>query len=266
MPEVKANGVRLHYEIVGAGNIPLILLNGIAMSVSHWKPVIEALGPDYRILCHDMRGQTLSEKPDGSYSLELHAEDLAELIQITGFGSSHVVGTSYGAEVALAFALSHPELCKSLVLIDGVSETDPLLSAAVDSWMLAAEHDPIVFYRTMIPWNYSSEYIQANKDALNAREAAMTRLPIEWFKGFVSMCKAFQNIDISPRLGDIGCPTRIVVGGKDILKGKAFADILHRGIRGSTIRVVEGSGHAVVIEEPLAIANEIAECIRSARQ
>jgi 3-oxoadipate enol-lactonase len=266
MPDASVFGVRIHYEIFGAGEIPLVFLNGIAMSVSHWKPVIESLGSHYRILCHDMRGQTLSEKPDGTYSLDLHAKDLAELIRTTGFGSSHVIGTSYGAEVALSFSLSHPSLCRSLVLIDGVSEIDPLLAATVESWEVAAECDPRVFYRTIIPWNYSADYIKANKAIFDEREVSMRKLPKEWFKGFISLCKAFKDIDLSSKLKDIVCPTRIIFGEKDILKGLKFAEILHRGIPTSTVRIIDGAGHAVVIEQPGTVAMEIAEFVGSVMQ
>ena len=257
MPDFVANGVRLRYEISGSEGPVVVLLNGIAMSVGHWKPVLEVLGSRYRFLCHDMRGQTLSEKPREGYSLETHADDLSALMDGLSIAKAHIVGTSYGAEVGLAFALSYPDKCETLTVIDGVSELDPLLRATAESWMAAALCDPRVFYKTILPWNYSSDYIAANRAILAAREESVAKLPREWFEGFAGLCRAFLEIDLTPRLKRITCRTLVLVGSRDILKHEGFATIIADNIRCSRLKVLKGAGHAAVIEQPAVVAREI---------
>jgi len=267
MPEATINGVRLRYEMTGnppgAAGLPLVFLNGIAMSIAHWKSVIDLLPSGVCTLCHDMRGQTLSEKPAGPYSLAQHADDLAGLMDAVGIERAIVIGTSYGAEVGMEFAIRYAERCASLVLIDGVSECDPLLRAIVESWMAAAMCDPRVFYKTILPWNYSPAFIEAQKEMLAAREEGVARLPKEWFDAFVELCRAFLEIDLTPRLGLVRCPTAVLVGEKDILKHRGFAEIIVRGIRGATLEVIPGAGHAVVIEQPAPIAEAIWKAVLS---
>jgi len=53
MPDFIADGVRLRYEMFGEEGPVVVLLNGIAMSIGHWKPFIEALGTKYRLLRHN---------------------------------------------------------------------------------------------------------------------------------------------------------------------------------------------------------------------
>jgi len=257
MPDFIANGVRLRYEIFGSEGPTVILLNGIAMSIGHWKPVMEILSGKYRFLCHDMRGQTLSEKPREAYSLEAHADDLAVLMDELSITKAHIVGTSYGAEVAMVFALAYPEKCETLTVIDGVSELDPLLRATAESWMAAALCDPRVFYRTILPWNYSSDYIKVNRSTLTAREDSVAALPREWFEGFAGLCRAFLDIDFTQRLNRITCKTLVLVGGRDILKHEGFASIIAANIKGSRMKVLAGAGHAVVIEQPAIVAREV---------
>ncbi|MCX7776088.1 MAG: alpha/beta fold hydrolase [Rectinemataceae bacterium] len=261
MSEIFVNGVHLTYELTGkefqTERIPLVFLNGIAMTIGHWKPVLERLPEPCCCLCHDMRGQTLSEKPAGPYSLALHADDLAALMEAVGLARGYIVGTSYGAEVGMEFALRYPERCAGLMVIDGVSEYDALLRAAVESWMAAAASDPRVFYKTILPWNYSPGFIAARQEMLAAREEGVARLPPEWFAAFIELCKAFLAIDLTPRLGAIACPTTVLVGEKDILKHKGYADIIARGIPGAVEHVIPGAGHAVVIERPDLIAEEL---------
>jgi 3-oxoadipate enol-lactonase len=257
MPDYIANGCRLRYEIFGSEGPTVVLLNGIAMSIGHWKPVMEMLGSRYRFLCHDMRGQTLSEKPKEGYSLEGHADDLAALMDGLSITKAHIVGTSYGAEVALAFAVAYPGKCETLTVIDGVSELDPLLRATAESWMAAALCDPRVFYRTILPWNYSSEYIAANRAILEAREESVAGLPREWFEGFAGLCRAFLEIDLTKKLNRITCRTLVLVGGRDILKHEGFASIIASNIKNSRMKVLAGAGHAVVIEQPAVVAREV---------
>ncbi len=255
MERIEVGGCGLAYEVSGTGPRTVALLNGIAMSVSHWKLVTERLSAaGWRVLCHDMRGQLLSDKP-GGYTLEGHARDLAALMDRLGIPKLHVLGTSYGAEVGLAFARDFPDRTESLVLVDGVSETDALLEAAVDSWLRAARADPGLFYRTIIPWNYSADYIAANREALDRREAVIRSLPPDYFEAFAGLCEAFLKIDLTRDLGRIRCPALVVVAERDILKHRGFSEILVRGIPGARLEVIPGAGHAVVVEKPDAVAD-----------
>ncbi len=231
----------------------VVFLNGIAMTIAHWKPLLPFFADSYRCLCHDMRGQMLSDRPGGPYSLEMHADDLAALMDLRGIARAHLVGTSYGAEVAMVFALNYPERCASLVLVDGVSELDPLLSVTVESWKRAALADPVTFYRAIVPWNYSAAYIGRSRELLAKREAAVACLPRDYFTAFVSLCDAFLDIDLTRRLGNIACPTLVMVGENDILKHSGFARTIAAGIPGARLAVIPGAGHAAVIEDPEAV-------------
>jgi 3-oxoadipate enol-lactonase len=274
VPRIAVNGVGLAYEIArGGGALPspaadewVVLLNGVAMSVAHWKPVVDLLPSRCRVLLHDFRGQLLS--PDvpgepGVQRLEDHVADLAALMDAVGVERAHLVGTSYGAEVAMLFAVTHPRRTASLVSIDGVSELDPLLKAAVEAWKAAALADPVVFYRATLPWNYSAGYLAANADALARREAAVAALPRSWFTSFAGLCDAFLRIDITKDLHRIACPTLVLVAGEDILKGERFARIIADNVRGAVLRVIPDAGHAVVVERPAETAAAIAEFLGS---
>jgi len=253
MPTATVNGVRIQYDLNGSGDEVTAFLNGIAMSIPHWRPVTERLAGRFRCLCHDFRGQLMSPQsgnPGSSIRLEDHVEDLRALLEHLGVRRVHLVGTSYGAEVGLLFAATWPGYAASLVVIDGVSELDPLLSATAEAWRAAALCDPVVFYRSIIPWNYSSAWLAQNRDRLRSREAAISALPRGYFEDFAALCDAFLALDLTPKLAGIRCPTLVLVAEKDILKHEGFARIIHRGIPGSRLDVIPGAGHAVVIERP----------------
>jgi len=260
MPCMERNGVRIQYELTGSGNETAAFLNGIAMSIPHWEPVTERLAATMRCLCHDFRGQLRSPQstlPGAPIRLQDHVDDLRGLLRHVGVERVHLVGTSYGAEVALLFAATNPRQTASLAVIDGASELDPLLRAAAEGWRAAALCDPVVFYRTMIPWNYSAGWLAENRERLQHREQSISSLPRGYFEDFAALCDSFLALDLTPSLGAIRCPTLVLVGEYDILKPARFARIIQQGIAGSRMETIAGAGHAVVIEKPLEAARRL---------
>jgi len=255
----KTHGLYYDYtgpELASNQNLPRVFLNGIGMTASHWKPLIELLPPG-PTLVHDFKDQLRSPKADTNYSMESHADELKTLLDELKFDRVVLIGTSYGSEVAMLFTLKYPSLCAGLVIIDGVSFSDARLKAAVVSWKVAALDNPRVFYRTLIPWNYSAEYIQTHAEDLNAREDGLAALPREYFEGFIRLCDAFLDLDITDRLPEISCPTLVIVGEMDILKDRTYSQVLHEKIAGSRLVEIPGAGHAVVIENPRTLADTI---------
>lgn len=250
MQSIDLGGVQFSYELMGEGDETVAFLNGVAMSINHWKPIAGPLAGDYRCLLHDFRGQLMSGKPAGPYSLEQHADDVARLFDALGTEEAHLLGTSYGAEIGMIMGFRHPDRVKSLILIDGVSETDERLRAAVRSWKSAALTDPLVYYESLLPWNYSPGYLEAHAEELAQRAAAVAGLPEEYFRGFGHLCDAFLEIDITAHLPEIPCPTLVVVADDDILKPRRFSEIIREGIPSAHLEVIAGAGHAVVIEQP----------------
>jgi len=258
MSRVLINGVGIEYQLSGTGPETVVLLNGIAMSISHWKPMTDRfVAAGYRVLAHDLRGQLLSDKPATPYSFEEHALDLHALLSELGIRQAHMVGTSYGAEVALTFARDFPGVCASVVSIDGVTEYDAVLGAIVASWKAAALSDPRVFYKTILPWNYSAAYIAANADLLAKREDAVASLPRDYFEAFDRLCDAFMNIDLTKDLRRIACPCLALVASEDILKHRRYSRVIADGVPGAGYEEIAGAGHAVVIEQPGAVADSL---------
>ena len=242
--------------------VPKLFLNGIGMTANHWKPLISDLNAGINLL-HDFKDQLRSPKSPESYFMDSHAHELAELLNHRGIQQVDCIGTSYGSEVAMILALEYPHLVRSLVLIDGVSYSDPKLKAAVESWKHAALVDPRVFYRSLIPWNYSSDYIAHHKDELAQREEGVVGLPKEFFEGFARLCDSFLGFSITHRLSEITCPTLVLVGEEDILKTPEYSRVIHKSIKGSQFLMIPGAGHAVVIEQPKKLAQEITRFYRS---
>lgn len=250
MPFIQADQVRIYYEWHGPEAAPVLVLNnGILMNAAaSWLPQTAAFSAAYRVLQYDCRGQGQSDHPPGPYSMGQHADDLAALLEALAVQKAHILGLSYGGEVAQAFALRHRGKVASLVLADTVSEVGPELRLVIEGWMAAARSaDADLFYLVTAPWNFSPAFIAGHPQVLAAARARYRSLDLP---AVARLCEAFLGVDFTARLVHLDVPACIIVGDRDLLKGLSYAGTLHRALRGSSLHVIEGAGHAVTWEAP----------------
>ena len=251
MPIATVNGVNLYFEWHGPASRPVLVLNnGILMNAAgSWLPQTDVFASSFRVLQYDCRGQGRSDHPDAPYSMDLHADDLCGLLDTQGVRDAHILGISYGGEVAQAFALKFPTRLRSLVLAATVSEVGPELRLIVEGWKAAALSGHAgLFYLVTAPWNFSPGFIATHQALLDAARARYDRLD---FAAVARLSDAFDAVDFTDRLAAITVPTCVVVGDADLLKGPRYAEIIHRAITGSELHLIPGAGHAVTWEDPV---------------
>ena len=250
MPTIQVNDLNLYYELHGSEDDPVLVLNnGIIMNAAtSWAFQTNELSQAYRVLQYDCRGQGQSDHPEGTYTMEVHADDLADLLEVLGIQRAHIAGISYGGEVAQAFALKYLHMTTSLVLADTTSEVGPQLRMIIESWLDALESgDPGKFFNSTVPWNFSSEFISANPELLAAAKERYAQLD---FPAVIRLCRCFLEVDFTSSLDQITSPTCVVVGEKDWLKGIEYARILENHIPGAELHLIPGAGHASCWENP----------------
>ena len=249
MPVEQLNGVEIHYEIVGEGE-PVVFLNGVMMTAQSWVLQTALLRERYRCVLHDFRGQLLSEKPREPWTMADHATDLEALLDRLAIERCHLVGTSYGGEVGMLFAIRFPERVRSLSLVASVSEIGPELDHAVAEWGRMALEAPRELYRFAVPSNFSPGFVAAHREVIEQGERRLAACPPDFFTGFAGLITAFRGLDMTADLARIECPTLVVVGEKDLLKPPRYSHLIAQRISGSEMFVVPGAGHAVIIERP----------------
>ncbi len=116
MPYLKVNDINLYYQRSGAGE-PLVFLNGLSSDISEWQGLSLSLSRKYDFIAIDNRGAGRSDKPDAPYTIEMMANDVARVMDSLGVKNANILGLSMGGRIAVALALSRPELVKSLVLV-----------------------------------------------------------------------------------------------------------------------------------------------------
>ena len=249
MPQIAVNGTDIYYELHGPEDAPVLaLVNGILMSTASWPYQVPVLSKRYRLLLHDCRGQGQSAHPAGPYTMELHADDLAALLDALHIERAHIGGISYGGEVAMTFALKYPARVRSLVLSSTVSHSEPALKIIVQGWLRAARlRDPDLFFEVTVTDNFSAAWIAANQPTLDLSRQRYAKLD---FDAVARLCECFLAYNIRESLGQIKAPALVMVGEDDHLKGRDYAEVIAAGIPGAEFALIPHAGHAACWEQP----------------
>lgn len=107
-----------HYELTGPSDAPVVVLvPGLTIPLGYWDAVVEPLHEQgLRTLTYSGYGRGYSDRLHVAYERALFVRQLAELIALTGSASVHLVGTSMGALIALAYARDPASQLASLTL------------------------------------------------------------------------------------------------------------------------------------------------------
>ncbi|NGO81639.1 alpha/beta hydrolase [Streptomyces sp. YC504] len=134
-------GARLHYEVRGRGQGPLIALVGAPMDAGAFAPLADLLAVDHTVLTTDPRGinRSVLDDPEQDSTPELRADDLSRLLSHLGAGPATVLGSSGGAVTALALAQAHPEQVHIVV-----AHEPPLVELLPEREKVHAETDEII--------------------------------------------------------------------------------------------------------------------------
>ena len=251
--------MRIFHELAGTGP-PLLFLNGVMMSTESWALQKPAFTPHFRCLFHDFRGQGKSEMPPGPYEMSMHVDDLVALLDELEIESADVVGTSYGGEVGLMFAIAHPERVRALVVIAATSEPRETMENGVASWIVAARTHPEALFDISSRTIYAPGFLTSTW--INLGRARLATMPPEWFRAFADLCEAFSRLDIRRDLPKITAPTLVIAGELDALKPIGNSEVLAREIPNARLKIVPGAGHAAFIERPNVVNEMILDFLR----
>jgi pimeloyl-ACP methyl ester carboxylesterase len=141
MPLATRNGVTLHLQALGEAGPPVVMLHGLLVgSLATWYfTAAPALAKTHRVLMYDLRGHGKSERTAAGYDVATMAADLAAVVDAFTDEPVTLIGHSFGAVVALSYALARPERVAKLAVIEAplppsqVGEMDGFLGRSPES-------------------------------------------------------------------------------------------------------------------------------------
>jgi 3-oxoadipate enol-lactonase len=238
--------------------------------MSSWDVIAAALEASFRVVCCDFRGQLLSPGEPPA-TLDGHVRDVVQLLEALDLPAAHLVGTSFGGEVALLLAATHPARVLSLTVIGSTDHVTPEMWEVTRALLKAAEDAAVGgdggrVHDLILPQAFSPAYLAAQGPALVARRAQIAALPRAWFTGLAGLLRSLHGLDLRAHLPAIRCPTLIIGAEGDETFPLACSRALADGIAGAQLLAVPDAGHAVVAERPARIGEMVMEFLESWRR
>ena len=251
MPRVRVNNLTLNYEQQGTGE-PLILIPYLAADCACYAFQVAEYSKYFTCISVDLRGSGGSDKPDGTYSTELFADDIAAFMQAQGIGQAHISGLSLGAATGMWLAAKYPAHVKSLSLHSAWPKTDSYIETVVKGWQVMASalgSVAEVVIQGIFPWCFTPELYATKPDYLQNLSAFVRSRPNQPVDAFIRHSNAVIAHDAQMQLGRIQAPTQITFGRHDLVTSTRFADALKNNIPMSELVIFEGSSHAPIYEQ-----------------
>ena len=266
---VPAAGAGLHIVERGAGLAVFLLHGGPGMESNYFRPFLDPLEDEFRLIYVDQPGQGLSERfrPPRQYSMEQAIAAIDALRAALDLERIVLLGHSYGGFVAQMYAARYPQRVAALVLVDTAAAHDWNVEANAN---IARVGTPA---QRAAPANLSDDerirrvfalYFDPPDQA--TADAFMDRLILsaEAWRQLVSTRK-FRTFDMRPLHLVMTMPTLVVVGDNDLITTPNQARTIAAGIPGARLEVFPHTGHNPFVEETAAFNALVREFLRTLR-
>ncbi len=235
-----------------AGSPPLVLIHGSGGSRLHWPPQLRRL-PNYHVFGLDLPGH--GDSPgEGETTIVGYVGRVVEWLDEQGIERAVLAGHSMGGAIAMTAALDEPDRVAGLVLVGTGGRL------RVNGEILQASADPLRFEETVevvTTWAFSDQ--APEKLVALAKMRMLETRPEVIHRDFIA-CNRF---DICDRLPEIQAPTLILCGEQDVLTPLRYARHLDDEISESTLVLMEGAGHMVMLERPLEVTGAVEKYLSS---
>ena len=251
MPKVRVNEITMNYDQQGTGE-PLILIPYLAADHACYAFQVAEYAKHFTCISVDLRGAGETDKPEGTYSTELFADDVAAFMQAVGIQKAHVTGLSLGAATGMWLAAKYPEKVKSLSLHSGWTKTDPFLKVVVEGWQVMAQglgSVPEMVIQGIFPWCFTPELYASRPDYIDALADFVRGRPVQPLDAFMRQSNAVIAHDAESQLGKIAAPVQITFGRYDMITSTRFADPMKQSIQQAEFVIFEGCAHTPIYEK-----------------
>jgi pimeloyl-ACP methyl ester carboxylesterase len=250
MPKVKVNDITINYESQGSGE-PLVLIPYLAADNACYAFQVADYAKYFTCISLDPRGAGETDKPGGSYSTDLLADDVAGFMQAIGVEKAHVSGLSLGGAIGLWLASKYPERVKTLSLHSCWPKSDPFLKVIVGDWQTIAKalgNVQEMVVQGILPFCLTPELYAAKPEYVDQLAAFVRSRPRQPVDAFLRQSDAVVAHDALGQLGKITAPTQITFGRHDIVTSTRFVEPFRSGIKNSELVIFEMCAHAPIYE------------------
>ena len=252
---IGGRAIRVAVREGATGRPPLLLCNGIGVSLELFQPFVDALDPQRPVIRFDMPGIGGSPAPVVPYHLVTLPSLLAGLLDQLGYEQADVLGISWGGGLAQQFALSRPDRVRRLVLV-----------ATAPGALMVPGH-PRVLLRMLTPRRHRDPGYAAHvagelyggsarEDPIVARDLLHATTRLGPARGYYYQLISILGWTSLPRLPRLRPPTLILAGDDDPIIPVINGRIMNWLIPRSRLHIYHG-GHLELAADPERLASAV---------
>ena len=275
------NGIKICYDTIGDG-YPVVLVHGFSNRKEHWRAQIGDLSEYFKLIRLDNRGAGKSDRPDGTYTMEIYADDINGLLDHLNIEIAHIIGHSLGGMIVQNFALKYPERVNKIVLINTIAGVTPpgvppdqgieIYKKNAIAGIKAREKNPLNAFIAGEKHSYSREFWQQMKeDPINKFhniwsvedlvEEKTKYGPTE--KDINHQAEALASHNTYERLHEIKNQVLIIAADKDKTCPMLMNKKIHELLPNSSFIVIKKAGHQSILEYPHIINRYIIDFLKN---
>jgi 3-oxoadipate enol-lactonase len=265
VPQLSVNETRLYVEDTGGNRPPIVFAHGLLYNCRMWDAQVPELRGRFRCISYDHRGQGQSELAASGYDMDTVAEDGAALIRTLGLAPVHFVGHSMGGFAGMRIAARHPELVRSLVLLDTSADPEPpdnvpryRMLSFIARWLGMR-----LVVRPVLKIMHGAS-MRADRARSHELQAWRERLVANNITGELRALRGvLERKGVRDELEKIAVPTLVMVGEEDTATVPAKAEFIAKAIRGATLVRIPRAGHMSPIDNPAFVTEQLARFLGS---
>jgi non-heme chloroperoxidase len=270
VPSIEVDGVSLYYERAGNGE-PVVFSHGIPTDYRAWSSQVEAFSKGYSTIAYSRRYAAPNQRSGDvtDSTVGANAADLKGLIEKLGIAPVHLVGHSYGGFVAAYLAADHPDLVRTLVLVEPAIATllveDPNNSGQMLSLLI---HSPSVALSARrfqsgslgpslkaLDSGQSEKAVQLNVDGIQNKVGAFSSMPDSPKKMMLDNAKTIAELrtklpPFKANAAKISCRTLVINGAESAQWLRRIGELVARSVPNSEALTITGSRHFPHFENP----------------
>lgn len=255
-----------HYESAGSGP-PLLLIHGWGMHSGMWGGVAEKLAQHFRVMAVDLPGHGYSRRPGAEGRTQGKEGAVREVVEGTrldewaGRLASQfdepltVCGWSLGGQVALRWALRHPQRVERLVIV----ASTPCF-VRLTGWRYALSVEILEEFAANLQQNYAQTLIrflslqmrgsEQERAVLSSMRDGLFIRGIPDLNALESGLEILRDTDLRGALPEIRQPTLVLAGERDTLIPHQASHYLASQIPAARLAVIKGAAHAPFLSHP----------------
>jgi pimeloyl-ACP methyl ester carboxylesterase len=269
--QVSVNGTTIRYWEQGQG-VPVVFVHGAFSDHRIWEPQREAVAKRYRFIAIDQRyfGTAPWSDTGAQFSPTTHISDLAAFIRALNAGPVYLVGCSYGASIALATTVRHPDLVRGLLLNE--PQSIAILADPSDQKIADEDRKGFAAIRAAAEVGRANEATKLFYEWVNDQRGGFDALPAASRGMFLDNARTVALQVSSPptpttcvQAGQLKVPVTITKGELTRTFFRVIAEATSRCIPGSKLITIKGARHGAPAQQPAAF-NQVLLAFLGTRQ